>query len=297
MYDLNEVRALVSVMETGSLKDSAQNLGVSKSTLSRRISHLEQALNQPLLRRQANRLFANEAGIKFLPFAKKMLHVADEGHKAVEELKEEICGSLIVYVHTTLVRGWFSGLMFNFLDEFPQVNIEVRTGNQLFQEVKSNDVCIWIGEIANEQLRTEKIGNLSQGLYASAGYLGRMGMLNHPNELNQYAWVDTLKSEQSDIVLEHETQGDVSFDLPKSRLTVDQYILHAEAIIQGKGVGLLPHYFADKHLKRHPEVFVACLPEWKGKSLPVYLQYPFGHLPKKMQALIQYLREEAKVFY
>ncbi|MGO2236740.1 MAG: LysR family transcriptional regulator [Marinomonas sp.] len=297
MYDLNEVRAFVSVMETGSLKDSAQNLGVSKSTLSRRISHLEQALNQPLLRRQANRLFANEAGIKFLPFAKKMLHVADEGHKAVEELKEEICGSLIVYVHTTLVRGWFSGLMFNFLDEFPQVNIEVRTGNQLFQEVKSNDVCIWIGEIANEQLRTEKIGNLSQGLYASAGYLGRMGMLNHPNELNQYAWVDTLKSEQNDIVLEHETQGDVSFDLPKSRLTVDQYILHAEAIIQGKGVGLLPHYFADKHLKRHPEVFVACLPEWKGKSLPVYLQYPFGHLPKKMQALIQYLREEAKVFY
>jgi DNA-binding transcriptional LysR family regulator len=297
MYDLNEVRAFVSVMETGSLKDSAQNLGVSKSTLSRRISHLEQALNQPLLRRQANRLFANEAGIKFLPFAKKMLHVADEGHKAVEELKEEICGSLIVYVHTTLVRGWFSGLMFNFLDEFPQVNIEVRTGNQLFQEVKSNDVCIWIGEIANEQLRTEKIGNLSQGLYASAGYLERMGMLNHPNELNQYAWVDTLKSEQNDIVLEHETQGDVSFDLPKSRLTVDQYILHAEAIIQGKGVGLLPHYFADKHLKRHPEVFVACLPEWKGKSLPVYLQYPFGHLPKKMQALIQYLREEAKVFY
>ncbi|WP_012068653.1 LysR family transcriptional regulator [Marinomonas sp.] len=297
MYDLNEVRAFVSVMETGSLKDSAQNLGVSKSTLSRRISHLEQALNQPLLRRQANRLFANEAGIKFLPFAKKMLHVADEGHKAVEELKEEICGSLIVYVHTTLVRGWFSGLMFNFLDEFPQVNIEVRTGNQLFQEVKSNDVCIWIGEIANEQLRTEKIGNLSQGLYASVGYLERMGMLNHPNELNQYAWVDTLKSEQNDIVLEHETQGDVSFDLPKSRLTVDQYILHAEAIIQGKGVGLLPHYFADKHLKRHPEVFVACLPEWKGKSLPVYLQYPFGHLPKKMQALIQYLREEAKVFY
>ena len=60
-----------------------------------------------------------------------------------------------------------------------------------------------------------------------------------------------------------------------------QYILHAEAIIRGKGVGLLPHYFAEKHLKRHPEVFVSCLPEWKGKSLPVYLQYPFGHLPKK----------------
>ncbi|RBP80019.1 LysR family transcriptional regulator [Marinomonas rhizomae] len=297
MYDLNEVRTFVSVMETGSLKESAQKLGVSKSTLSRRINHLEHALSQPLLRRQANRLFANEAGIKFLPFAKKMLTVADEGHKAVEELKDEISGSLIVYVHTTLVRGWFSGLMFDFLDEFPQVNIEVRSGNQLFQEVKSNDVCVWLGEPANDHLRSEQIGTLSQGLYASADYLDRIGMLSHPSELNQYAWVDTLKSEQNDIALEHDTQGCVSFDLPKSRLTVDQYILHAEAIIRGKGVGLLPHYFAGKHLSRHPEVFVSCLPEWKGKPLPVYLQYPFGHLPKKMQTLIQYLREEAKAFY
>lgn len=297
MYDLNEVRTFVSVMETGSLKESAQQLGVSKSTLSRRISHLEQALNQPLLRRQANRLFANEAGIKFLPFAQKMLNVADQGHKAVEELKEEISGSLVVYVHTTLVRGWFSSLMFDFLEEFPQVNIEVRTGNQSSQEIKSNDICVWVGEPTNEQLRSEQIGTLSQGLYASAEYLERIGMLNHPSELNQYAWVDTLKNEQNNIMLEHETQGDVSFDLPKSRLTVDQYILHAEAIIRGKGVGLLPHYFATKHLNRHPEVFVSCLPEWKGKPMPVYLQYPFGHLPKKMQTLIQHLREEAKAFY
>tara|TARA_R110001606_G_scaffold393128_2_gene562758 strand:+ start:320 stop:1213 length:894 start_codon:yes stop_codon:yes gene_type:complete len=297
MYDLNEVKTFVSIMETGNLKESAQKLGVSKSTLSRRISHLEQALNQPLLRRQANRLIANEAGIKFLPFARKMLNVADEGHKAVEDLKEEISGSLVVYVHTTLVRGWFSALMFDFLDEFPQVNIEVRTGNQSSQEIKSNDVCVWVGEPANDQLRSEQIGTLSQGLYASAEYLQKIGMLNHPGELNQYAWVDTLKNEQNDIMLEHETQGCVSFDLPKSRLTVDQYILHAEAIIRGKGVGLLPHYFAEMQLNRHPEVFVSCLPEWKGKPLPVYLQYPFGHLPKKMHTLIQYLREEAKTFY
>ncbi|WP_421855855.1 LysR family transcriptional regulator [Marinomonas sp.] len=297
MYDLNEVRTFVSVMETGSLKESAQQLGVSKSTLSRRISHLEQALNQPLLRRQANRLFANEAGIKFLPFAQKMLNIADEGHKAVEELKEEVSGSLVVYVHTSLVRGWFSGLMFQFLEEFPQVNIEVCTGNQLFNEIKSNDICVWVGEPTNEQLRSEQIGELSQGLYASSKYIEKVGTLNDPSELNQYSWVDTLKIEQNNIVLEHETRGCVSFDLPKSRLIVDQYILHAEAIIRGKGVGLLPHYFATAHLERHPGVFEPCFKDWKGKPLPVYLQYPFGHLPKKMQALIRCLKEKAKGFY
>lgn len=297
MYDLNEVKAFVSVMETGSLKDSAFQLGVSKSTLSRRISHLETVLNQPLLRRQANRLITNEAGIKFLPFAQKMLKTADDGHKAVEDLKEEISGSLVIYVHTTLVRGWFSGLMFAFLERFPHVNIEMRTGNQLFQEIKGNDVCVWVGLPNNEQLRTEKIAQLSQGLYASERYLERAGRINHPDELYQHAWVDTLKSEHNDVVLEHATEGDVCFDLPFSRLTVDQYALHAEAIVSGKGVGLLPHYFASKHLNRHPEAFVPCLPEWSGKPLSVNLQYPFGHLPKKVKTLIDYLKEEAKDFY
>ena len=110
MYDLNELQAFVSVMKTGSLRKSAHKLGVSKSTLSRRISHLEGAVNQPLLRRQANQLLANEPGIKFLPYAEAILKTALEGQLAIEELKEEVSGSITLYVHDALVRGWFSGL-------------------------------------------------------------------------------------------------------------------------------------------------------------------------------------------
>ena len=154
-----------------------------------------------------------------------------------------------------------------------------------------------LGEPSNYQLRSTKMGELSDGLAASTAYVERIGMLIHAADVNQFAVFDILRNDQNNITVDHETQGNGSFELPPSRLTVDQYALHADAIARGKGVGLLPHYFAKKHLHRHPDVFVSCLPEWKGKTLPVYLQYPFGHLPKKMQTLIQHLREEAKAFY
>ncbi|NLQ16465.1 LysR family transcriptional regulator [Marinomonas sp. M1K-6] len=297
MYDLNEVKTFVSVMETGSLKISAQKLGVSKSTLSRRISHLESALNQPLLRRQANRLIANEAGIKFLPFAERMLKTATEGQKAVEELKEEVSGELTLYVHDTLVRGWFSGLMFSFLDLYPSINMEVKTGNGFPQALVENDVSIWVGEPKESALRTEKIGSLSNSVYASPGYLEKVGPLHHPSELNRCAWVDLLKNEKEEVHLHHPHEGSMSFRLPQSRLVVDQHTLQSDAVVRDKGIGILSNFLVDKRLEHHPGCLVKCLDEWQAEPLAVYLQYPFGHLPKKLRALIDYLKAEGQQFY
>lgn len=297
MYDLNEVKTFVSVMETGNLKDSAQALGVSKSTLSRRINHLETVLNQPLLRRQANRLIANEAGLQFLPFARKMLEIADEGQKAVEDLKGEVSGKLTVYVHNVLIRGWFSNRMFEFLDKHPGVNMEVKTGNNLSQGLAGNDVSIWVGKPVDEGLKVEKIGELSQGVFASPHYLEEVGKITHPSDLNHYAWVDMSKNDEHSICLDNETDGKVCFEVPESRLVVDQFTLHVDAIVRGNGLGILPHYLVDMRSKYHADSLVNCLPEWRAEPMPVYLQYPYGHLPKKLQVLIDYLKDESQHFY
>ncbi|REG84947.1 LysR family transcriptional regulator [Marinomonas pollencensis] len=297
MYDLNELKTFVSVMETGNLKDSAQALGVSKSTLSRRINHLETVLNQPLLRRQANRLIANEAGLQFLPFAKKMLAIADDGLKAVEDLKGEVTGKLTVYVHNILIRGWFSNRMFEFLDKYPGVNMEVKTGNNVSQGSSANDVSIWVGKPTDEGLKAEKIGQLTQGVYASPRYLEERGEFTHPSELNQCAWVDMIKNDENSICLDNEKEGRVCFSVPDSRLIVDQFTLHVDAMIRGNGVGILPHYLVDMRARHHADSLVNCLPDWRADPMPVYIQYPYGHLPKKLQVLINYLKEESQHFY
>lgn len=297
MYDLNEVKTFVSVMETGSLRDSAFELGVSKSTLSRRISNLEQALNQPLLRRQANRLIANEAGIKFLPFAKMMLKIATDGHKAVEELKDEVSGELTVYVDNSLIRGWFTSLMFQFLEDFPEVNITVRTVESFDKTLTGNDIVIWIGEPNENQLKTEKIGQLTQGLYASKRYHDQIQPLAHPEDINQNRWISAFHFIGEEIQFDHKTEGSVNVKIPKSRLKADQYNLHLDAIVRGKGIGILPSFLAERHAIYHPNTLTPCLPEWTVAALPVFLQYPYGHLPKKLKVLLETIKEKSGLFF
>ena len=105
MYDLEELATFADVMESGSLTVSARRLGVAKSTLSRRIAHLETRLDQPLLRRQANRLMPTEAGGLFLGYAREMLRIAEQSHLALDDLKAEISGEVVVKVPSALAPG------------------------------------------------------------------------------------------------------------------------------------------------------------------------------------------------
>lgn len=297
MYDLNELRTFVSVMETGNLKESALRLGASKSTLSRRIHHLEQALSQPLLRRQANRLVANEAGVKFLPFAKKILYLADDGHRAVEALKEEVSGSLKVYVHTKLAHGWFSSLASVFIERFSNVDIDVSVGCQPLSDMKHYDLCILLQEPTNTQVKSEELGKLRQGLYGSQACFDQLMGATHPEALEVSLWANLFHCEENGISLNHDTLGTVCIDVPRSRLRINQYEYHVDAILQGKGVGLLPHYFVEQQLARAKGPLCPVLPEWEGDALPIYLHYSFGCISKKLQALIEFLRTEAKALY
>ncbi|MCB5163101.1 LysR family transcriptional regulator [Marinomonas algarum] len=295
MYDLNELRTFVSVMETGNLKESALKLGVSKSTLSRRVQHLEQVLNQPLLRRQANRLIANEAGTQFLPFAKKILYLADDGHRAVEALRDDVSGSLKVYVHTKLAYGWFSKRASAFVDRFSNVDIDVTVGCQALSDIEQYDLCIWLQEPIGAQIKSEALGALKQGLYASPHCAEQLIGITHPSDIDASLWVNLFNCEENGIALEHEILPSVFIEAPRPRLRMSQYEYHVDAILQGKGVGLLPHYFAQPHFtSNESDRLCPVLPGWEGEDSPIYLHYSFGCLSKKLQTFLQYLREEAK---
>ncbi|GAB3480160.1 LysR family transcriptional regulator [Marinomonas epiphytica] len=298
MYDLNEIETFISVMKTGSLTDSAMELGVSKSTLSRRIQHLESVLRQPLLRRQANRLIANEAGQKFLPFAKRLMQTADDGQKAVEELKDGVNGKITVYVDNHLVRGWFSHHMFAFLDEHPGVYMEVKTGDGIQQTIDDNSVSICIGHKADERLRYDPLGQLSQGIYISPNYLNEVGPINHPEDLKNIAWLNMQRSPHNvPISLHHPIQGAIELDVRTMRLSLDQFALYLDALARGNGVGVLPNFLVERFLTRHPDSLVKCLPSWQSDPLDVYIQYPFGVLPKKLGTFITFLKHKSKMFY
>src|SRR5690554_3365839 len=127
MYDLEELEAFVSVVRTGSLTASTRDLGCPKSTLSRRIRQLEEAVGQPLLLRQSRKVVPNDAGRVFYRYSNDILELAARGREALDELKEEVSGWLELCCHESLVRGWFAGVVEAFMDEYPDMRVALHT--------------------------------------------------------------------------------------------------------------------------------------------------------------------------
>lgn len=293
MYDLSDLQSFVSVIETGSLGSSAKELGVSKSTLSRRISHLETVLKQPLMRRQANRIFANDAGRAFLPYANSILDMVGRAHRTVDELKETVVGNLKVALFSGLSRSWVTREIFNYLSMYPEINIDVYTISRLEEVQSATDVVIWIGELNETDLKPELLGEMRCGLYASQSYIEEFGAPDSIDELSRRDWVNlhNFYSSEPALSLFHEALGYADLKMPTSRLSTDLMSFHIDAIVNGRGIGVLPDYLVEARAKYHPGDLQVILPDWRAPSLPLYLMHPYGHLPKRCQEFLKQLKK------
>jgi len=289
MYDLQELEAFVSVVRSGSLTASTRDLGLPKSTLSRRIKQLEEAVGQPLLLRQSRKIVPNEAGRVFYRYSNDILELMSQGREALDELKEEVTGKLVLRCHESFVRGWFSGVVASFMEKHADMRVVIQTQRRPPEKLEDG-VCVWLGPVGDLPLRQELLGSLTQGIYGSPGYFSDHGAPTTPGDLASHRWVDLLNNDDQGRILRHPTFGDYPLPAPTRSYTVDQLCVQGDAIAGGRGLGLMPHWLTKRRMEAHPGSFQCCLPEWQGPELPVTLLYPHGHLPRRVRAFIAHLR-------
>lgn len=290
-HDFNELTVFAAVIEQGGLTPVAANMGLPKSTLSRRISQLENRVGQRLLLRHSNRLTPTEAGTLFYRYCKQLIELAEHSQRALDELREEASGRLVLHVHNAFERGWLPAVLDAFLQRYPDILLDVQVSSRApaFEQESAGDLWLWLGELEANGLRSEVIGTWHAGLYTSPGYAREYGAPTHPSELEQCAWVDVLEAGRQPVALAHDAQGEFVFQPPTSRMKVDSLVLQADAVVRGKGVGVMPSWYAQCYEQAHPGSFVACLEGWQPASLPVTLLSNFGHPAKKVAALQRWL--------
>lgn len=291
MHDFDELAAFDAVMTSGSLTRSAREMGLAKSTLSRRISQLETRLGQPLLRRQANRLIPTEAGMLFHDYCREILRLASRSREALADLSEAVRGRLDLAVHSSLARSWAAGVAEAFLERHPDVELTLQAHERPECSPECQCVQVWLGEVPTETgLRAEPLGRLTRGLYASPDYLARHAAPAHPEALAQHSWIDLLGTTHEGLALHHAERGRFRFRPPRSRLRVDLPVLHVDAIARGQGIGVLPEWIVTAREVHHPGELVPCLPDWRPAPLAVTLLYPYGQRPRRVSALLDALR-------
>ncbi|MCF4164178.1 LysR substrate-binding domain-containing protein [Zavarzinia compransoris] len=83
MFDLDLLRSFVSVADTGGFTSAGEKVHRTQSTVSQQIRRLEEAVGQPLFRRDRRRVQLTDAGETLLGYARRLLAIASEAHQAL----------------------------------------------------------------------------------------------------------------------------------------------------------------------------------------------------------------------
>jgi DNA-binding transcriptional LysR family regulator len=186
MFDWNDLRYLLAVGRYGSTNAAARALGVSQSTVQRRIVELERRSGHALVVRQAT-------GYALTPLGRELLPVAEQVAAAVKEVERKIRGTssdgreIIRLTCPEPVVGRLKPLIDRFHERHRGLKVEFVASDRYLDLLKGEaDVALRSGD-TDDALVGKTVAESVWGLYASAEYVERHGRLEAPPHLAQRA--------------------------------------------------------------------------------------------------------------
>jgi DNA-binding transcriptional LysR family regulator len=170
--DLNELIVFARVVEARSFTAAARLLGIPKSTLSRKVSALEERLGSQLLSRTTRTLSLTDVGEVYYEHCARVVAEVDAAERAVGALSERPMGRL--RVTAPLGFSFLGPAIAGFGARHPEVEVEVTSTDRVVDLVSERfDVAIRAGPLVDSTLIAKPLGGSPQVLVASKRWCAR----------------------------------------------------------------------------------------------------------------------------
>ena len=183
----DELALFVAVVEAGSFRQAADNLGIDNSVVSRGVKRLEQKLATQLLNRTTRRVTLTDEGDWFY---RRAAHLLDEMADAENQLlarRQQPQGILRVDAATPFILHQLVPLIGEFRRRYPAIELQLESSDGFINLLERRvDVAIRIGELADSSLRALPLGSSRLRILAAPDYLARCGTPVLPADLAQH---------------------------------------------------------------------------------------------------------------
>ncbi|WP_394847302.1 LysR family transcriptional regulator [Pendulispora brunnea] len=285
---LEELEAFVRIAELGSLTAAAQRLRVPKSTLSRRLSRLEEGLGAQLLTRTTRKLHLTEVGAAYLERIAPALAHIDEANREAQGDRDTPRGHLRITAPVDLATTWLPPLIATFCARHPAVTVEVLVEAR-FMDLVGEGIDLAVrpaAELADSGLVARRISTTDLALWASPRYLRRRSLPRVPADLERHVMA-VLGPPIARLTLRG-PEGVRHTDVKTAIASNDPIFLRELALKDG-GIVILPSLFARADLG-----LVRVLPDWALRQVGLYLVHPAARVvPAKVRAFRDYLTKHA----
>lgn len=274
-FDVDTLQVFAKVVECRSLSRAAALLGMPKSTVSRKISKLEDDLGVKLLRKNTHQITVTDLGEQVYSHSLNIQAEANRIRALVEGSQQEPQGALQVAIPVFVGIDYATRVGAAFLQRYPKSNLEIRLVDNQPHPVKDGyDVAFGIGPLQDSTLIARKVFTLDYFLCASTEFMSRLPEpLTTPAQVNALPFIDfDFYGQPRKHLL---NKGKKSYELsPPVRARVNSFQISKNYILQGLGIGIMPKQIICAGELREGTL-VPVLPDWQLPSIDVYMIYPF----------------------
>lgn len=240
--DWNDLKFFLALAQGKSLTAAARVLGVSPSTVSRRIEALEGALQLRLFRPHRDGYDLTEAGQDLVPAAEQAGTQMRVFERNARETDDDLAGAVRVEAPELLGQEILLPALTGFMATCPRIRIELRGAVRPVRlAAEEADIVLRLVRPSRGNYRIRKLGAIGFGLYAAPDHVRRHGSPQSPGDLHRHrivGWSEDLGF----LAMANWLSSHCPGLRPGLRLT--SFAAQVAAVRHGAGWAVLPDFIA-----------------------------------------------------
>ena len=249
--DWDGVQYFLQVVRAGSVSAAAQILGVNQTTVSRRISALEDYLGKDLFIRTGKRWLITAIGEQLVATAERMAEEANSIQRHVLADSQELSGLLRITVADVCTQYLVMPALKVFTQTYPDVDLEIiATRDELNLATREADVALRTTDEPPPNLVGKRIGQLAYAIYANHDIQQQVQQNPHSGDIPCITWIGDGHTRPAWI--------EKSFPNTRRVYRTSELGVMLQMVQQGMGMAQMPCVFCDSNpaLQRVPAAYV-----------------------------------------
>ena len=271
---LDDLRSFFLVAEAGGVSAASRRFGLSKATLSRAISRLEERSGTPLFDRTGTGVRMTRAGEALFDVACQATKAGNRAEEILRGVTEEPSGPLNIAAYSVVGQFFLAPILADIIAEFPKVQPRVIAsvpGSDLLED--DVDIALRAGQPEKPHLISRKIGKASMNLYGAEHFAEDFD-LQDPASVAKMPRI-VVDTPGLPKVWEMEDGHGHSFCIDgEPAAIVTDVSVAVGLVLAGVGIATLPKFMAEMWMPGGDMIEI--LPEYTASTVDLFAVFPPG---------------------
>ncbi|MDX1737197.1 MAG: LysR family transcriptional regulator [Alphaproteobacteria bacterium] len=291
MTTLDGMSSFVAVIDTGSFTKAAEQLGQTKSAISKHVTKLEERLGVKLINRTTRKLSLTDVGETYYEKARSIIEQAEEAEAEITSYQHAPRGKLRITIPISFGNTEIKKILPGFMEKYPEVELDLFLSDQVLDLFASNfELAIRVGEMKDSSLIARKIGTATNHVVASPDYWRQYGKPEKPEDLLAHNCMRYSNAPNPNIWSFYDKENKQHNVRIQGSFTCNNGEMEINVAKKGLAVCRVPIFLCHQALEAGE--LETALEDYNFSKLGIYAVYlPTRHVPAKIRAFIDYMAE------